>query len=127
VGVAPTEFADHRLRVRIEQQLVVVEAVAARRVVWPVAAVSIKLPRSDIGKIAVPDLVGVLGQRDPRVFTARHRVEQAELDPFGMRREDGEVDPLAVPSCAARIGKPGPDTQFIAHHPRIRVAATLDA
>src|SRR5512134_587606 len=53
VGVAPTEFADDRPRVRIEQQLVVIEAVAARRVVWPVAAVSIKLPRSDVGKIAV--------------------------------------------------------------------------
>jgi hypothetical protein len=61
VGVAPTEFADDRLRIRIEQQLVAIEAVAARRVVRPIAAVTVKLPRRDVGEVAVPDLVGVLG------------------------------------------------------------------
>jgi len=57
----------------------------------------------NVRHIAVPDLVGVFGQFDARGLALAGLVEQAELDPCRMRREQREVNPLAVPSGTQRM------------------------
>ena len=56
-----------------------------------------------IRHIAVPDLVGIFGQLDARCLALAAVVEEAELDPRRVRREQREVDPLAVPGGSPRM------------------------
>jgi hypothetical protein len=100
----PRDMADHLLGVGIDQQLAGIEAVTGRRFIGPVHAIAIDRARSRIGQVAVPDLVGVLGQRDPLDLRLAVGVEQAELDLGGMGREQGEVDAKSVPRRAEGIG-----------------------
>ena len=97
----PLQLAVMRARVRIEQQLVRIEAMTGRRLVRPVHAIAVQRRRTDAGHVAVPDLVGVLGQLDPLQLAVARRVEQADLDLGGVGGEQAEVDPLAVPGGAA--------------------------
>ena len=97
--------------VRIEQQLVGVEAVAVLGLVGAVDAVAVELAGADVGHIAVEDLVGIFGQRDPLDFLAAVLVEQAELDLGGVGGEDREIGPLAVPGGAARVRQAFFDTR----------------
>ena len=59
----------------------------------------------------MPDLVGVLRQRDALDLASALAVEQAQLDPGGVGREQGEVD--AAPSQVAPkgCGQPGETAQ----------------
>src|SRR5689334_24812128 len=43
-----------------------------------------------------------------RSFTRAGAIEQAQLDLFGMRRKNREIDPLAVPARPERIWPPRP-------------------
>jgi hypothetical protein len=61
-----------------------------------------------IGKIAVPDLVSVFRQRDAGGFAVAFFVEQAQFDALGVLGENRDIDPLAVPDCAARMRTAGP-------------------
>ena len=58
-----------------------------------------------IGQVAVPDLVGVFGQLDALDLALACGVEQADLDFGGVGREQREIDALAVPGGAERIGQ----------------------
>ena len=88
-----------------------IEAVPGCRLIRSVDAKAVELAGLQIGKVAVPDLVGPLGQRDPLGFLDRaRRIEQAQLDLRRMFREEGEVDARAVPGCAERIRRAAPDT-----------------
>src|SRR5215217_1507835 len=78
------------------------------RLVRTVHPVAIQQPRTRLGQIAVPDLVGVFGHHDTHFLVIARRVEQAQIDPFGMRREQREIDAFAVPGRAQRIGLSGP-------------------
>src|SRR6202012_5417095 len=60
-GVVPLDLAGVSPRVRVEQQLVRIEAVALLRRVGTVDAVAVNLSWLQILDIAVEDLVGVVG------------------------------------------------------------------
>ena len=63
--LVPADVTLDRLAVRVEQQLGAVAAQPARRIVRPVHAVAVPLPRRDAGQVAVPDEAVDLGQLDP--------------------------------------------------------------
>ncbi len=109
-GIVPLDRAVQELGVGIEQELVGIEAVPGVRLVRPVDAIAIVLVRPQVGKVAVPDLVGHLRQRHP-VGLLAVRVEQAQLDLGGMGREQGEVDAGTIPARAERIGQPRPEAK----------------
>jgi len=108
-GVVPSQLADQGLGVRVDQQLVGIEAMPGRRIVGPVHPIAVKLVRPHIGKVAVPDFLRVLGQRDARGLGLAFVVEQAKLDLFGVGGKQREVGSRAVPGSAQRKGPAGPD------------------
>ena len=114
VGVAPAQLAPERLGVGVEQQLVGIEAVAGRGFVGSMDAVTVEQARVGLRQIAVPHLVGVFRQREARDLPPTLPVEQAQLDFGGIRREQGEVHPAAVPGRAERMRPPRPH----GHHRR---------
>ncbi len=83
--IAPDQAAGDPFGVRIEQQLVGVETVAALGIVGAVHAIAVELARDDVGQIAMPDVIGALGERDAFQLAPAWPVEQAQLDLFGMR------------------------------------------
>jgi hypothetical protein len=101
--VAPLELPDERLRVRIQHELVGVEAMPLLGRIEAVHAIRVYRPRPRIRKIAVPDFVGVLGQRDALELTLAARIEQAQLDFRRIGGEQREVDAKAVPRCPQRV------------------------
>ncbi len=60
--VAPLEGADDLARIRVEQQLVRVEAVATVRAPLAMRAVAVHQPRCAALEVAMPDVVRVAGQ-----------------------------------------------------------------
>ena len=115
--VGPAQPALQRLGIGIDQQLVGIEPVPVRRVEGPVNAIAVKQVRASIGQIGVPDFVGIFGQHDARFLTAAGAIEQAQLDLFGMRRKDREIDALAVPGRAERIRPTRPHLLRAGHQP----------
>src|SRR5262245_16178734 len=71
--------------------------------------VAVELAGLHVGKVGVPDLIGVFLEYDASRF---HRVvrgvEQAELDLGRILGEQGEVDAGAVPRRSQRIRPPRP-------------------
>ena len=109
VRIAPGERPDDRFRVRIDQQLVGIESVAVLGLVGSVDAVAVQLTRPDLGQVAVPDLVGPLPEPHALELAAAARIEQGQIDGLRALREEREVDALAVPGRALRIGLSRPD------------------
>jgi hypothetical protein len=101
--VVPTQRAVQQPRVGVDQQLVVVETVAALGVIGPVHAVAVQLAGPQVRQVAVPDLIGVLRQRQAGDLAAPGGVEQTKLDFLGVQREQGEIDAAPVPVRAERI------------------------
>ena len=67
--------------VGVEDELGGIEAEALLRLVGAVDAVPVQLPGTGIGQIAVPNLIGLLSQRDElRLIRLMRGIEQAELD-----------------------------------------------
>ena len=99
----PLQLADVRARVRVEQQLVRVETMPLVGVIGPVRAIAVDRPRPEVGHVAVPDLVPVLGQLDARRLRLARRIEQAQLDLGGVRGEQREIDPFTVPEGPLRV------------------------
>src|SRR3954449_4072964 len=87
-------------RVGIKQQLVRVEAVARLWLVWPMYTIPVNCSGSDVGKIPVPDLVRIFRQFDSLYFSLLG-IKEANFNLRGMRREQGEIGPTAVPGSAA--------------------------
>jgi hypothetical protein len=100
---APLQRPHVGLGIGVEQQLVVVEAVALLGFVGTVHAQAVARAGLQAGHEAVPDLVGVLGQGDAAHLRGAGLVEDADVDPRGMRREHGEVDAVAVEAGAERV------------------------
>jgi hypothetical protein len=125
VGVAPAQRAGQLLGVGVEQQLVGIEAVPAFGRIGAVDAVTVELAGPDVGEVDVPDLVGVLGQRDALDLAPASRVEQAQVHALRILREQGEVDAASVPGGAARMREPRPDAQAPPGH-RARPAARVE-
>ncbi len=65
------------------------------------------MPRACLGQVAVPDVVGALAQHDALPLVAALVVEDAELGFLAVLGEHREIDTLAVPGGAQRVGSPG--------------------
>ena len=75
---------------------------AVLRLVRPIDAIAVAQAGPRVGDVAVPDLIGVLGKREPVQLAPAALVEQAELDLFRVRGKEGEVNAFAVPGRAER-------------------------
>ena len=95
--------------IRVEHQLVGIEAVPGTRLVGAVYAVAVNRSGVHVRHIAVPDLVGEFGQLDSRRLAFAATVEEAELDPRRIGREQCEIDPLAVPGGPERMRQAFPN------------------
>src|SRR5436190_17565761 len=105
--VAPDQSATNGLRVWIDQKLVCIEAQTPLGVVGAVNAVAVGLSWQHIIKIAVPDILGPLGERYAFDFATAMAIEQTELDPFGVGGKEREVRSAAVPSRPQGMRLPG--------------------
>ena len=105
----PFQIAEMPPGIGIEHQLVGIEPVAGGRLVGAVHAIAVNRSGTHIRHIAVPDLVGEFRQLEARRLPLAAVVEQAELDPRRGRREQREIDPLAVPGGAKRVRQSFPD------------------
>ena len=68
--------------------------------VGPIDAIAIELAGRDVVEIAVPDVLGSLGQLDALELAAALAVEQAQLDLLRVGGEQRKVGAPAVPACA---------------------------
>ena len=92
-------------RVRVEQQLVGIEAVPFPGRVRSMDAVSVELARPQARNIAVPDFVRELGKRQPCRFAAPVSVVEANFDARGVGGEDRKVDAVRIRRRAQRVGQ----------------------
>ena len=104
----PAVRPSDRPRVRVEQHLARVEAVALLRRPGPVDPQPVALAGAHAGEVAVPHRAGPLTQRPTG---ARLRVvggvEQHHLDGGGVHREEREVDTGAIPTGPEGERSPG--------------------
>ena len=107
VRVTPAHRPGDRLRIGIEQELMMIEAMAVDRIVRPVDAISVERARSQPRHVAVPDFVGIFGQGIARDFPATAIVEHAQIDAFGVRGKQREICSRTVPRGAQGVGAPG--------------------
>src|SRR6266487_1442696 len=104
-GLVPPQPAGNRLRVGIKEQLGRVEALSVLRRIRAVDTVAIALPRTEVGHISVPDIIRAFGQWDAQALMGTLRVvEEAEIDPRSVRREQGKIHPSAIPGGTKRLG-----------------------
>ena len=80
----PDQLAGVGPRVGIKEKLVGTKPVALVSFVAAVNAIAIKLSRTDIGEVAVKDLVCVFGQCDARGFLSRRIIQQADFNLVGI-------------------------------------------
>jgi hypothetical protein len=95
----PGKITDDFAGVGVEQQAFGGEALAVLGGRRALHAVGVAQARCGPGEVAVPDLVAAPWQGQDAHLLA---VEDAQLDAFGVRRKQREVDPLAVPGRAER-------------------------
>src|SRR5262245_44398223 len=119
LGVAPAQLAGDGLGVRVEHQLVWVEAMPRSGRVGAVYPICVELAGAEVRKVAVPDVVRALREPDAGALAAAPGVEEAELDRLGVLRKEREIDPFTVPCRAERMGAARPDAQRVARgaHP----------
>src|SRR5690606_36048237 len=114
-GVVPFERASECLGVRVDYKFGGIEAVTAIRIIGAVNSIPVKLTRSDIGQIGMPNLVRMLFDCDALRLAGRViAIEEAELYPSSVFREKSKIDALAIPVCSQRIRFTGPHS-FHAH------------
>ena len=104
--IRPFELPADRLGVRVEQQLVGIEAKPRVRIVRAVHAVAVQLVRSDAGEMKMPRAVGALADANAGLVVAG-AVEQAQLHRFGPLREQRKIHTLPVPGGASRKRQSG--------------------
>ena len=98
----PGDLPHHRLGVRVQHQLVRVEPMPLVRLVRPVHPIAIHRAGPRFRQEPVPDLVGVFRQIDPADLVLPAIVEQAQLHPRRVGREQREVHPKPGPRCPLR-------------------------
>jgi hypothetical protein len=111
--VVPVNAPPQRTRVRVDQELVGVEAVPLGRCVRSVDAVPVELPGAHVGSVEVPDLVGKLLQGQAGDLAATRFIKQAELDRFRVGGEEGEVGSAPVPGGSERVGLSRPQPEVM--------------
>src|SRR5262245_52942501 len=80
-------------------------------VIGTVYAIDVERVWPHVRAVAVPDLVGISWQADPRDLARAAGVIQAEFHPRRMGGEQREVYPAAVPGGAQRHGFTGDNAQ----------------
>lgn len=111
-GIVPNQVTVQCLGIGIEQQLVVVEAMPFLGLIRAVNAIAVESSRTNIGQIAVPDLIGVFGQFDTGGFLAAVGAEQAQLDPLRVGGKQGKIGARTIKGGAQRMWGTGPDTRM---------------
>src|SRR5437763_11937920 len=101
--VAPDQPPGEPLGVRIEQELVGIEAVAVLGLIRAVNAVAIELPGRNVIEVAVPDVLAALGKFDALELAPALAVEQAKLDLLRVGGEQRKVGASAVPACTEAL------------------------
>ena len=107
MGVAPNQPAGEPFRIRIEQELVGVEAKAALRLIGAMHAVAVDLAGHDVAEIAVPHILGALRQRDPFELAPALAVEQAKLHLLRIGGKQRKIGAPPVPAGSQRMGRTG--------------------
>src|SRR6516164_9068185 len=105
--IAPDQTAHDPFGIRIDEQLVMIEAQPPPGVVAAVNAIAIELARRNIVEIAVPDVLGALGQKNALDLASPLPVKQAQLDLLGVRREQRKIGAASVPRGAERMRSSG--------------------
>src|SRR6185437_844774 len=100
--IGPHERSVERARIRIDKKLVRIEPVPGPRIIRTMHAIAIKLPRSYIRKVAVPNVARVFRQRNPMRLALPFVVKKTELHFFSVRGKDREIDTQAIEMCAKR-------------------------
>jgi hypothetical protein len=90
-------------RIGIHQQLVMIETMPRLGIIRPVYPVAVTAAGRDLWQISVPDIQGFLRQPIACQLLGSGRVEQAEINPFGMRREQREVSATAIEHRSKRM------------------------
>src|SRR6202035_4045218 len=90
------------MRIRVDQEFLRIETMAAIGVVRAVNAIAVKLPGSQAGHIGVPKLIGAAGQEDALDLAPARRIEEAKLHRACMRREERKIHPAPVPIRSQR-------------------------
>ena len=96
-------------------------------IVRPVDPVAVELPGLHVGEVAVPGLIRVFGERNAVQLAPPARIEEAELDLFGVLGEEREVDPPPIPGRTARIRPAGPDSRQGTQGVTPQIDALVDA
>ena len=109
VRIAPVDVAGDRFRVRVEQELVRIEAMTLFRAIGSIDAIPIEQPGPRFRQIAMPDQIIVFHERDALDFPPPLRIEDAELDFLRVLREQREIDAFSVPRRSTRVRPPCPD------------------
>ncbi|GJE83266.1 hypothetical protein CJNNKLLH_4637 [Methylorubrum thiocyanatum] len=100
--VVPADAAGDLAGIGVEDELGRVEAMAGGRIPGAEHPEAVELTRQQAVQVAVEDVVGPAGQTDRARFVPRAGLEQAEIDPGRVLREEGEVDAAAVEMRAER-------------------------
>ena len=101
--VAPHHASCELLGVRVDQQLVRIEAQAVLGIIGAMHAIAVELARRHVVEIAVPDVLAALGQLDALDLAPALLIEQAKLHLLGSRGEQRKVGSAAVPGRAKGI------------------------
>jgi hypothetical protein len=108
--IVPPDWPADGFRIRIEQHFVRVEAHPVCGIPRTMDPEPVELTGTQIGHVAVPVHVRLLGQRDALALDGRiGPVEEAQIDAGGMLREHREVDAEPVPRCPEGVRLAGPD------------------
>src|SRR5438067_3762011 len=111
-GWIPFQFSDVCTGIRIQQELIRVEAMACFRLVRTMHAETVRGAWPDCGQVAVPYLVRILGERDTLQFLFAGVVENADLDLACACGEYSEIRSSAVPRRATWMRSPLFDAIF---------------
>ena len=116
-GVVPAQPAGEVPGVGVDQQLVCIETQPVLGPVRPMHTIAVDQAGPCLRQVAVPDVVGLLAQLDALALVAAP-VEQAQLHALGLRREQREVDAMAVPGGTARMRAARPQLidRDLVHH-----------
>ena len=108
LGRVQREGAVERGRVRVDEELGGVEAMAVARIPGAVRAQAVARARPEAGDEAVEDVAGALRQRDALDLGVARGIEEAQLDGGRVGREDGDVGAARRGVTPSGSGLPGP-------------------
>ena len=113
--IRPAQRPGDLAGIGVEQQLVRVETMTLLRRIRAMRAIAVNEPGVRIGKIAVPNLIGVFRQHELCDLAAAGRIEQAEIDALGAGGEHGKVHAQPVPGGAKRVRRAADELQRLRH------------